>query len=294
MCLLLGFFWNQEIEGQQFVQDPIDEVLSVDTVSQEPIVIEHPPFILDKESGVPFLVVEKEVEAKPVVPIRSENLRRNRSEEQTILFYIFCAIFLLYGFVRWQFEGLLYIVPRILGNVRMMENYFEEPLSNAWIPRILLTINTFLVFGLLAFFALRFFIVEQVDVATWELLLIGLGVVLIFLLVKMLVQQVLILILPEKRPIELYLFNRRYTHWLMGLCLLPILILLSFTGIIPKVWLLLLAGLTVLVLVFWQYFRGFQLGQHLLKLYPFHFFLYFCTLEIAPVLILWGLINRFN
>lgn len=295
LVLMLGFK-HQELAAQDLpaITETTDSLALSDSVQVEEIIPALP------YENYSFQPVENgtgetlETDAELYQPDRSENRTHNREREQTLLFYVFCFILILYGFVRWQFEELLYIGPRILSNVRMMENYYEEPVSHSLLPRILLDINTVLIIGLLAFFALKTFIVGQADIPTWQLILIGLGVVASFFILKAALQRILSLILPDKKAIELYLFNRRYTQWLLGLLLLPVLVLIAFAGIIPKSYLLIIAAIIILILVSWQYIRGLQLSQHLLKVYPFHFFLYFCTLEIAPILILGGLINRFG
>jgi hypothetical protein len=95
---------------------------------------------------------------------------------------------------------------------------------------------------------------------------------------------------PFKKEIGFYQFNEVQINRLAGIGVLPFLFIISFSPeflsvIALKVSLLLLSGLLV-----FRYLRGFVIGRDFFTNNKFHFLIYICALEIAPLVIIIKLI----
>jgi hypothetical protein len=94
---------------------------------------------------------------------------------------------------------------------------------------------------------------------------------------------------------DAYIFIVFITNKMIGILLLPLLILLAFSK--AEIY-------TVSITVSWCLLAGLYLYRIILtysairnqiKVNPFHFFLYFCAFEIAPLLLVYrGLLVFFN
>jgi len=102
---------------------------------------------------------------------------------------------------------------------------------------------------------------------------------------KFIVLKVAGWLFEQEREMTAYMFHIFLTNNLLGIALLPIIGLLAYSAF-PYLWL----AITVLSLVImsfgWRIFRGIQIGLSVSSFSPLYLFLYLCTLEIAPLLVL--------
>lgn len=105
--------------------------------------------------------------------------------------------------------------------------------------------------------------------------------------IKMILLRFLSTVFDLEKPVALYIFNVFLMIMMIGLLLLPINILLAYGPLQYRHWILLIAvGIIALLFVYrivrvigiWSGIPGFSL---------FYLFLYLCTFEIAPLLIIW-------
>ena len=105
--------------------------------------------------------------------------------------------------------------------------------------------------------------------------------------IKMILLRFLSTVFDLEKPVALYIFNVFLMIMMIGLLLLPINILLAYGPLHYRHWILLIAvGIIALLFVYrivrvigiWSGIPGFSL---------FYLFLYLCTFEIAPLLIIW-------
>ncbi len=209
----------------------------------------------------------------------------NWYQDHAFLFYIYCIILSIYAFIRWRYHDFFEILRRSVSNIRMAQIDFDDTQNQFSIPMVLLYLNTILVLGILLYHSLQYIGVEHFT-PFWKLLCYSLGLSLGFFIFKLLIQRFLAIILPISTNIHFYLYNKLLIQIVQGITILPFVILLSFNSLINPIFLFLLVlGLTTFISIY-QAYRGFSTNTSLFKLYPFHFFLYLCALEIAPILLL--------
>jgi len=90
---------------------------------------------------------------------------------------------------------------------------------------------------------------------------------------------------PVEKETSLYGFVTLLVNILLGLALTPINLLIAF-GPAPMVGAMIWVGISTVVLLYlFRQLKGLFISGRLLQSYLFHFFLYLCTAEIAPLLI---------
>ncbi len=239
--------------------------------------------IVKEENNIQRQQQDNQIESIKYTP---KDINRKWYQDHTALFYIFSLILILYAFIRWRYEEYLLIIKRSILNKRVSQIYFDEFQNQFIIPTMLLYFNTILAFGITFYFffkQLNYFINQSF----WQQLAYCIGLSILFFVLKYGIQRIMTLILPITENLKFYLFNKFHIQILLGILLIPLLILLSFTNFIPSNLLLWIIGLVICIITIFQLYRGFQINMKLVTLYPFHFFLYLCALELTPILIIY-------
>jgi hypothetical protein len=150
-------------------------------------------------------------------------------------------------------------------------------------PYLLLYINFLLNAGLLIFLVTRFFAGDRFNNGLFLLLCMVLSAV-IFTSKHLLLGAVRGLF-PVEKEIGRYQFIILVFNGVLGLFLLPFNFLIAFSGKFDGFLVFWTLGI---ILVFYAYraLRAGSIGMKILQDTPFHFLLYLCTVEIAPVVLL--------
>jgi|GEM_PF-2848404 len=91
-----------------------------------------------------------------------------------------------------------------------------------------------------------------------------------------------------KRPdsVQLYLFNKKIINEFSGLILFPLCSLILISSGNLRNSMLMVGGVIYVVLFIYSYLKNFQVLTNLFRVSFVHFILYFCALELLPVLVL--------
>lgn len=203
-----------------------------------------------------------------------------------ILCYLFFIILAIYAFVSWRYADFWEVSRRSLLNSRLAKLFFEEKENQYLLPSILLHLNSALIVGILVFCAMRFYGFEN-NMNASQVLLYAILITVSFFALKYFIQLLLGWILPLAYTIRFYLYQKLLIQSLLGLCLLPIVVLYVFNPSF-QISITLIVGIGVIVLAsLFLIYKGVTTNLLVIAQYPLHFFLYLCTLEIAPLLIMW-------
>ena len=94
------------------------------------------------------------------------------------------------------------------------------------------------------------------------------------------------IIFPFGNEVEHYNFNFFLIQKILGLVLVPLNFLIAYAPYLVRVSSIVMALIIIAVLVIGQTAKGLTISRNLISRNAFHFFVYICTLEIAPVCIL--------
>jgi hypothetical protein len=94
--------------------------------------------------------------------------------------------------------------------------------------------------------------------------------------------------------INIYVSHTSTINQFTALCALPLMIFIQTGGKKYELFLIILVGIVYLLAQLLKYFKGLVAGIQELSNDFFHFIVYICTLEIAPVLIILKLIFDFS
>ncbi len=229
----------------------------------------------------------------------NEALKRNNTEirstrlveEHTFLFYLIAFIIFLYALIRIRFLPYIDNILRSFKSIRAARIQFEETSYRDTLPKYLLLVNTVFVFSLVVYwFGSRFFGNTDSPMLFWG------GCFFIFMLIfslRLFFIKASAWVFPLTETIEYYLFNVQLINVVTAWVLLPVMVLAIFNN---QVSVSIMAGIILviwLILVLFRLYRGYEITQEVMVKYPFYFFIYLCTLEISPMLVLYKLFVKF-
>jgi hypothetical protein len=129
-------------------------------------------------------------------------------------------------------------------------------------------------------------LLEGVPFNTAGALLLSIGGVAGIYILKHLQLKIIALILPFHQEINLYNFIISNTNKVLAYILIPILFLLAYTpGPAQETVLYFSLGLLAVIYIY-QSLIGLAIAGSIILFHKFHFFVYLCAVEIAPILVL--------
>lgn len=161
---------------------------------------------------------------------------------------------------------------------------------------ILLYVLYVLVLGTFLYLSLSLFQVNFIESATLRLLTC-IGIVAFEAIFRHIVLSFITLIFPFKKEMGHYNFNIGVFNQVIGIVMIPFFIFLAFGPETMRVygfWL----GIGLLGIIYcYRAIRGLFIAEKYISVHKFHFLLYLCTVEIAPIIVLikfcllWGQIE---
>lgn len=159
-------------------------------------------------------------------------------------------------------------------------------------PYLLFYASFLLNAGLFIFLVTRVFASEEYN--NWPFLFLCITLAVILFLAKHLLVAILAGLFPIAQEVRRYSFLIMVFNCVLGLFLVPFNILIAFAGEAATVKQFVAFWTLGLVALFYAYrgWRSWRIGRKFLLADQFHFLLYLCTVEIAPVLLLIKIATR--
>ncbi|MCH2021395.1 MAG: DUF4271 domain-containing protein [Saprospiraceae bacterium] len=132
---------------------------------------------------------------------------------------------------------------------------------------------------------------SEVQFNTFGALLLSICAVSIVYIIKHLQLKFLAILLPYSQEINMYNFIISNTNRLLGFILVPILFLLVFTSISTQSTLLYVSFFLLITIYMYRSILGLFVAGNVILFHKFHFFIYLCAVEVAPILIILKLLS---
>jgi hypothetical protein len=201
------------------------------------------------------------------------------------IIYIFLLLLGLITFVRVQYTkefGEVFYVLR--NNIITLQVYREAPSSGLRIAYFLLNINFVVTLAAWLLFLFKkagsFRLYED-----WQILSCLAGFVILAMLLRYIFLVFTSWLFEAGKDISYFNYTELQIFRCAGLILFPVIMLLYFSPQPFSNIFLLLSFIIAGTFFLYRYLRGFEIGRSYFMGNIFHFLVYICTLEIAPVLI---------
>jgi hypothetical protein len=178
-----------------------------------------------------------------------------------------------------------------LGTENLFNFLYREMTGRGILPYLLLYLFSIIQLGVFLYLSLPLFS-EQLKLVVKLDFFFFLALPILILAVKHVLLTFIGFIFPVKKEMDRYQFLMVVAVISMGLILSPMNI---FSPFLNDYWgRILIYGALILIGAIWayHYFRGLSIGVRFIGSHLFHFLLYICTVEIAPVLFLVKWINN--
>jgi hypothetical protein len=94
------------------------------------------------------------------------------------------------------------------------------------------------------------------------------------------------LVFPFRNEVNHYNFNFFLAQKIAGIILIPINLVIAYSPEYLQSAIIIIALVMLALFILWVSLKGLEISRNLLQHDAFHYFVYICTLEIAPVCIL--------
>ncbi len=228
----------------------------------------------------------------PFTSIVKPDIKQFKGKEA--LFYVLVFLFIIYGLLRRAFPKYFSDLFRLFFRTTLKQRQIRDQLMQTPLPSLLL--NGFFVIcgGLYATFLLQYF--NIIDNENFWLMFLYSCVGLSFAyLMKFIGLKISGWLFNVEEAANSYIFIVFIVNKMIGILLLPILVVLAFAfgnvyaGGITISWCL------IAVLFLYRFILTYAAIHNQVSVNPFHFFLYLCAFEIAPLLLIYkGLLLFFH
>ncbi len=270
-------------EPTNSTENPFD--LNNSSSPATPAVVEE----IQSTQGNPFEVERPgETRLRPVQtapsPVLQPQKKRSSTTNRNFLFWTSTLLLLLMAVLLTLYKPLINQIYRSFLNDNMLKLKHREQGSFLNLPFSLFYLSFFLNAGFFSYLILKRFALgghQHLSLLLWSIL----GVMSVFL-IKHFVLRVMGYIFPIDKELRQYSFTIVIFNIILGILLLPFNLLIAFgPGQLPKYLIFTLIGLIVLLYGF-RIIRSLLIASRYISLHKFHFFMYLCTIEIAPTLVL--------
>lgn len=245
------------------------------------------------ESGVPFSIpgIEwQEMQNNPYfgfsgTPVSFHSDRRETNGKE-LIFYLLIAILLGYAFLKNAFPKYFNDLFRLFFRTTLKQRQIKEQLMETPLPSMLLNVFFVVCGGLYISFLLQHYQLEVTGGFWIQFLYCCLGLSAIYM-VKFLGLKLSGWLFNMDEAANNYIFIVFVVNKMIAILLLPFIILLAFTAR-PVYDIALTASYCLVAGLFcYRMILTFAAIRNQVKVNPFHFFLYLCAFEIAPLLLIY-------
>lgn len=228
---------------------------------------------------------------KPAAPARDEKIAQTRPGipktrvSRDLLFYVIICLALWMGVLKSGYNKYYNDLFTVFFRSSLRQHQIREQLVQARLPSLLF--NLFFVGSAGTFLYLLLPSVLTTGRPQWELWVGSIGAVAILYLAKFLGLKLSGWIFGMPGAVDTYIFIVFLVNKIMGVALLPVIIILAFSredvqSVGATLGLLLVAGMLI-----YRFIRSYRPVWEEVQMDRFHFFLYLCAFEIAPLLLIY-------
>ena len=209
--------------------------------------------------------------------------------EQSTNFFLLITLLLLLALLLTFLRSFAIASIGALGKENLFNFLYREMSGRGFLPYLLLYIFFITNLGIFCHFAMPV-LLDSMHSAFKPNYFIVSFLPLIFLALRHLLLTFIGFVFPIKKEMDRYQFLMVVTGIFIGLLIAPMNIFLPYLNEEWKQIFILGALVFLGLILLYHYLRGLTLGVRFIGSHQFHFLLYICTVEIAPVLILVKLI----
>jgi hypothetical protein len=220
----------------------------------------------------------------------TEQLKKESRDES--MFYFLCALLFYFGFIRVGFQKYLDNLNTLFFRVTMRHQQIRDQVLQSPLPSLFLNILFIISTGLfLSFVADYYNIVPGMN--RWLLLFYCCLLLAAIYLGKFILLKMIGWMFNIRNATDTYIFIVFLVNKMLGIYLLPALLLMAFAKPPFLTVLITLTYFFIVILFIYRFIIAYRPVRNEIKLSRFHFFIYLCAFEIAPLLLIYKVLLIF-
>jgi len=220
----------------------------------------------------------------------TEQLKKESRDES--MFYFLCALLLYFGFIRIAFIKYIDNLNTLFFRVTMRHQQIRDQVLQSPLPSLFLNILFIISAGLfLSFVADYINIVPGMN--RWLLLFYCCLLLSAIYLGKFILLKMIGWMFNIRTATDTYIFIVFLVNKMVGIYLLPVLLLMAFAKPPFLTVLITLTYFLIVILFIYRFIIAYRPVRNEIKLSRFHFFIYLCAFEIAPLLLIYKVLLIF-
>lgn len=279
------------VSGQE---NPFELAPRLERPAGEALPEEEPSVAIEADTGNPFDLRSaparpEAARPSPPTPMVEPAVERSPSRYRRIKLFIILAILVLLSFLITVLRSLVNKSFRAIFNDNVMNQLYRDQEGRGLSPFVALYGLFFLNTGVFVFFLLQFF--DVVLPLNYLLLLLScIGAVSGLFLFKHAILRFIAYTFPVEKEVSRYNFNIIVFGIVIGLFLVPVNIFMAYASDESRPFIVWAAIGIIGAIYFFRYLRSLLIANNFIRFHFFHFFLYFCTVELAPALFLFKIV----
>lgn len=219
-----------------------------------------------------------------------EQIRRIYSYDG--LFYLMVGILFYFALVKVLFGKYMSNLFTLFFRASMRQQQIREQVLQSPLPSLSLNVLFIIVGGLyISFLVKHYHFAVKIDF--WLMFINFSALLCLIYLGKFLLLKCAGWIFNIQRATDTYIFIVFLTNKMLGIFLLPFLIMLSFSGTLLNEIAITVSLIMILAFFSYRCIASYAPLRKEIKMNGFHFFLYLCAFEIAPLLLIYRVLLSF-
>lgn len=225
-------------------------------------------------------------------PLNLPAIPRKRDRGDEFLFYGLLGLILFFALIKLFFSRYVNNLFSLFFRVTMRQQQIREQMLQTPLASLLLNIQFVLAGALyLSFLAFHYELSPYTDF--WLVFLYCMAFVASVYTVKFIFLKFVGWIFGVSAATDTYIFVVFLVNKMIGMLLLPILVLMAFPhgGLYPVT--IVISFVLLILLFLYRFFISYGPIRSDIKVNKFHFFIYLCAFEIAPLLLIYKVLLNF-
>jgi hypothetical protein len=216
---------------------------------------------------------------------------KKRSNNES-LFYVLASLIFYFGLIKVIYSKYFSNLFRVFFNNTLRQSQLTDQLYSSKLASLFFNLLFFLSAGIYGYLLLQRGVYAHENI-NWYLLGVIMAVLLSIYVTKNLTLKFVGWLTGFKEEANTYLFVVFLINKILGICLLPVIVMISFS-VIPVVNIVFfISFLFIGIMLPLRIIRTYSLLHQKLKLSPLHFILYLISLEILPIVLICKFVKVF-
>ena len=219
-------------------------------------------------------------------------VKKRMPVKENAVFYLLAGLLFFFGIVKTIYARYFSTLFRVFFNSSLRQNQLTDQLMQARLPSLFFNLVFLISASLYVYFLFQKISFNRSDL-NWTLLLACLLGFAVIYAGKFIAVKFVGWITGFNSEADTYIFIVFLINKIIGICLLPVLLILAFSDVMVVKIVITLSFILIGIMLLLRFIRSYGLLQHKLKINQFHFALYVFSFELLPLAIIYKAVELF-